>query len=735
MAPDMFDNFSVNEDKIDKLSKPTTTEREVAIFGVLKRAQQALSVSEIRNLINQYYNDDVSIQAYHKTINRLEVIGQLECTEEHPTKGKLYSIAPYMHAANPVTLDDIYEWTSLSPTEQIAKATDAQECLEDMKETILKKTAVALTKECPRTLFYNMISHLFEALKADLSMFREEELRDKKLKERIERQYKELHKILYRHLSIPPKIVDISNVKEIMKGDFKYLDGTDRKIQIDKDSLERILSYRIFGETFLYKVNLNIAKQSEARDRLTVAGSDGSTHASSLHLRTAQEFLDDPNVIVRFNNSMAYVHLPDDFKKKIPYPFHSIPITRSAMDDPANRGMIIARLMFPDIEDDSVYEHLSRCATDVVQWRVDHEVFSGTARSISAGKIYQTRIGAILPPPVVYIRNGTVTLQEREFGHYSRDDEYGEFVREGQRKAQEILRRLTSEDNRQVFAGAVKSTQLRIFTKLISWYISCGSKLAAGANGSPIDPEWEKKCSAAISDNQLMTSMLSILVNPEDAKQGEYWVSCAVVRQFHSTTEFFAANVQDKSEWESFFREKKEQDRETANKLNQICYWDTPDAEDDAFIYLCKNADYGMFYVGHTYGSPLPTLPRYEFFDSIRKYDTSEGAVQRVNQNIDRILNALHLTKFHIDSDHNIFTGKKVTKIVPYVVYRAHETGKEVGRFLESELRSAVISVLARFGKQRGIRPTDVDLIPISIQKFIRPMIDSFRKDEDTENR
>jgi len=321
-------------------------------------------------------------------------------------------------------------------------------------------------------------------------------------------------------------------------------------------------------------------------------------------------------------------------------------------------------------------------------------------------------------------------LQEREFSHYSRQDEYGEFVREGQRKAQEILRRLASEDNNQVFGGAVKSTQLRVFSKLISWYISHGSKDSNG--GQPIDSDWDKRYSAAITDNQLMTNMLSTMVDPIKAKNGEYWISCCIVRSFHSTTEYFAVPVDadSKEEWDKFFEERKQHDRVISNKLNQISYWDTPDAEDDAFIYLCKNADYGMFYIGHTFGNPLPSIPRYEFFDAIRRFSDPNDAAKRVNSNVEKIVRALDLTKFHLDSDHNFLTGKKVTKIIPYVVYQAHETGKVLGRYLESELRSAVISSLSRFRKLRGIRPNDVDLIPVSIKKFISNIKNSISPDE-----
>lgn len=729
-ATNIYKGMIKSEDS--KFPEPNTTEREVAIFRILAASDDPLSISEIRNAVLDLYEDKVSIQAYHKTINRLEAVGQLECIEEDNARGKLYSIAPYLHSANPITLDDLYELTSaVSPSDQIALVTEAQEYLEDKKDTILKTAANLLSNEDPRELFYEMILYHYNLLHSDIEMFKERDLRsDKKIKIRIENQYRELKKILYRYLSLPISIVNLIDIPEILKGNFTDENGLELGIQIDHDGLKEVLKHRIFGPNFLYSVNFS--QEKETLKNITVAGSDGSTHVSSLHLRTAQQFLDDPNLFIKFNNSMAYVHMPESFRSRIPFPYHSIPITRSAMDDPTNKGMVVARPMFPEIEDDSIYEHMSRCATDVVQWRVDRMVFSGTARAISPSKIYQTGTGSILPPPQVYLRDGTVSLQEREFSHYSRDDEYGEFVREGQSLAQEILRRLTSEDNSQVFGGTVKSTQLKVFSKIISWYISHGSKNRNG--GKPIDPDWDKRYSSAISDNQLMTNLLSTLVKPENVAKGEYWISCCVVRRFHSTTEYFTANASTKKEWDEFFEAKKRNDRATSEKLNQPSFWDMGHGDDDAFIYLCKNADYGLFYIGHTYGNPLPSIPRYEFFDSIRRFENSDDAAQRVARNIEKIVRALDLTKFHLDNDHNFLTGKKITKIIPYVVHQAHETGKVLGRYLESELRSAVISSLARFRKMRGIRPNDVDLIPVSIKNFISKVKDSLKNEEGDES-
>src|SRR2546423_1332602 len=108
-------------------------------------------------------------------------------------------------------------------------------------------------------------------------------------------------------------------------------------------------------------------------------------------------------------------------------------------------------------------------------------------------------------------------------------------------------------------------------------------------------------------------------------------------------------------------------------------------------VYLCRRADFGIFYVGHTGRDPAPYLPRYEFLDSLRSrgpgggtlwgagHERSGGgeaggeAADRVAENVRRIVEALDHTRLAIDGDHNFASHKRLVKIIPYVVHRAHE--------------------------------------------------------------
>ena len=60
-----------------------------------------------------------------------------------------------------------------------------------------------------------------------------------------------------------------------------------------------------------------------------------------------------------------------------------MPITRSAIDSPTNAGMVMAPFMYRELSEGE-YEHMAKCATDVVQWRADERVFIGGAPSSEA---------------------------------------------------------------------------------------------------------------------------------------------------------------------------------------------------------------------------------------------------------------------------------------------------------------------------------------------------------------
>ena len=95
-----------------------------------------------------------------------------------------------------------------------------------------------------------------------------------------------------------------------------------------------------------------------------------------------------------------------------------------------------------------------------------------------------------------------------------------------------------------------------------------------------------------------------------------------------------------------------------------------------------------------------------------------EPAAARVRRNVELLVAALDHTKFTMDPDHNFLTGKRLVKIVPAVVYRAHEYCKALGRRLETEMKSMIVANLHRLGMARRANEDAVSLRPLNARRF-----------------
>ena len=144
-----------------------------------------------------------------------------------------------------------------------------------------------------------------------------------------------------------------------------------------------------------------------------------------------------------------------------------------------------------------------------------------------------------------------------------------------------ILERIISGGDRSpIFAGAVKSTQMRLFVHALNWYIKRGSKARFGA---PIAADWDTARASAISDNAAMTALFTTLPRAND---GVYYVSCALLRQFPSLTEFYAHDLGGKS-WLDFFEDHRKRLFKTINIMAALYLTMPPLIFQMTIIYLC----------------------------------------------------------------------------------------------------------------------------------------------------
>ncbi len=682
------------------MSKPNVAERERAIVNHLNEEGSA-SAREIYDAVSAKLEDSVTREAYYKVLNRMEIAGKIEVQTEDSKRGRIYALTPTLNPDNPMTLDDVYEYLPYLPTTQaIAAAVDARDYYEEHRRTILRRTAQALLDEDPIDLFHRMLIDMIQLVEKDLAILRDQEIADAYSRHRFDADYKDLEQIAYRGLSLPHSAIHLPGLHKLFQSD-------QEQVTWNPNELRKALQERIFGNKFIYLVDIASERQTPARQQIVVSGSDGSMHAGTLALQSAKGYFEDISDIITFNNSTVYVRLSPLHAKQVGKKgmIYGAPLTRQTLDDPSYKGMVLAPFMYPDLSE-SEYEHMAKCASDVVQFRVDEEVFTGKAYDISPPERSQ------IPKPQVHIRDGTITPQEREFGHYRRPDAYGEMVREGIRRERTILERIISARNKPpIFAGAVKSTQMRVLSRLVNWYISKGS---ATTFGHAIEPEWNISRAAAISDNAAMTSLLAEL--PNNPNEGRYYVTCALVRQFPSLTEYY--NYDLKESWLDFFEKKKEQAlAEYDTHGGSLPYHATVDLADDDFIFMCENADFVYFYIGHTAGDPPPMIPRYEFLTSLRE-KSPEKASSAVLDLVQRLVDAIDAGGLAYDRDHNFMSSNTLVKILPYPIQQAHEYAKTLGKKLEAELRSIVISRLIEFKKLRS-SASDIIVRPVAVRDYL----------------
>ena len=700
---------------VEATRAPSVDERERAIFAYLRgREQEGATVREIWEQVSEKLGDGVTQQAYYKLLNRMVAAGKLDVVDDAADGGgRRHIVAPYLHAENALTLDDVYaQLEQLEPTDAIARVIDAREYFEERRADTLVRAAQALRDEDPRQLVARFLLDRAGELEADLELLRSDELHDRELEARVGGQLRELHQFAYRYLGLSKRAIDASPELAAGRG----------ALHVDEAELRRELAHRVYGHRAIELLDVNDVQHPQEWNRTAVAGSDGSTHASVLQIVTAQAFTDDVgSQAVTFNNSVAYLHLGASQRLRDgTRPYYSVPMSRSAIDDRSNRGMVMAKFMYRYLSD-AEYEHMAKCATDVVQWRADETVFFGRARALGTG--------TTLPRPRVHFRDGTITPQEREYGHYRRWNEYGDMVREGIAHGRVILDRVISAPGTAVFAGAVKVTQQRLFSSVLNWYIARGSREHFG---EPLDPGWDMTRAAHIADNEAMSFLLSTLNSERDV--GRYFITFQVMRPFHSLTEYYRQPERDDpSYWLEWFRgkqEREQRDYDSGEEPEPSYLASVADVEDENYVYMCANADYVSFYVGHTAGEPPPIAPRYEFLDSLRRMPADDAA-ERVESSVHMIVSALERSRFADDRVHNFLSRKTLVKIIPHVIAEAHQKCKALGRQLEGELRSIVIANLQGMRRARDLKPNEVKFLPLSVRRFVERYRDSLKDGDD----
>ncbi len=691
--------------KVERGAAPSgSAEREREILRFLREVKESTAASptalEIYRIVSSRLSDNRSIQAYYKTLDRLAASSRIVVLEEseRPYGARVYALAQGVSLSQAFTLDDIREAILYRKPAAILAAVERHNSyLEENRLTILKQTGQELLKETdPPGLVYSMLDESVVAFRATVDEYNVAP--DPSLWARLQEEYHHIRRVFLRELSLTHQALSLSPLESFERGD--------GSVGYSPSNARVEIAARVIGPAAMW-----ISRTDAHAAVGAVSGSDATVRFSQVRFLRASALQDLEGGLVSINSSLAVERLSPESatakgRKEM---VHSLPLTREAIDDPKNRGMIMLRVAYPDLTD-SEFEHAKKSATDVVQWRVDAAIFTGAATDIQAGEV--------IPRPAVHLRDGTVVPQEREHKHYIRNDAYGEFTREALRITRQIIQSIRdSRGRKRVFGGAVKSTQSTFFGSFINWYISRGS---AKRLGDPINADWQFSRSATLPDHIYMTHLFASLPPLES---GAFYTSFLVTRHFWSTTEYFASTsrVQEAGGWAEFIRAERDSRKRHRAITGEPPDWDEGiEIDDDDFVYLCDNVEYASFYLGTTGGDPAPLVPRYEFILPVEEHAQSRVPFALESQS--RLVESIQWSGLMPDRDHNMLTGRSLVRVLPYVVQRAHEMCKTFGAVLERNLHGAVALLLSRSGRAR-ITAGDVELAPVDPEKVIQSLL------------
>lgn len=716
----------------------TVALREKAIETYLVERDEPLPISEIYEHVSGELDDTISREAYYKIVYRMEADGKLE-RHELPTGRSSFGfkVAPYLSYNLPISREDIEALLEreTTPAEVIAHIIDAEALFREARTDVLRQAAADLLDEDPATLFTEMILDKLSVLEKGYALWRSLAPldRDSAFTVRLEQNLLELKTLLYQRLSIPREVVAL-NPQAFRQPDritalYGEHDGAADPDVIgprpNRQALHQALKARVVGGSFLREiVVLENTLSATQPTKVRVSGSDASMHIGGLNLAAAPHHTLEPEAVFTFNNGVVVAQGLNPVGDPERDQTHSTPFTRSELDWPRSRGLVMSRLLYPDIESDSVYEHAVKTANDVVQMRVEREILRGDA--------YDLEERRQIPPPQVLFRDGAVSPQSRDFQHYNRfGDFYGDIAAEGIHLQATILKHLLSRsepERRQIYAGVVKGTQLQTLSIAINWWIGKGS---TRKHGKPLDPCWEERA-RHIQEHAALTQLFAAIPDVrEKLRQGVFYTTCAVVRQFPAMTESFYMLSRNGQTWSEYFGARRDEllerfRRGEPSRLIQQAI------EDDPYVYLCGHADYVSFYVGHTAGDPAPLVPRYEFITSLRALtDAPQGGMHPkleehlgqitslVEDHVLRIVGALYQFKIDQDQDHNYLTDKKITRLQPRSILRAHEKSKAIGKRLEAEVASAITKKLIELRRLRASAPAAASFRPVTLRQFV----------------
>ncbi len=276
------------------------------------------------------------------------------------------------------------------------------------------------------------------------------------------------------------------------------------------------------------------------------------------------------------------------------------------------------------------------------------------------------RHGGLALKPDVHFRDGRIFPQDHLMNARI-ENRHGQLTREAIYRMSSTCR--AAEDLDILYCGVAKQVQLKVYSTVVNWYITRVMNKA----------EWNPT-GQIINDSEIMRHLIFDSGFAADTF-GQVLVTCPIVRRFET-----ASNLN---------RRTRIQMKRDLDSLGRVFHSRSLTARD--IVEEALKISVVMFFVGHSRTDEL-YVPRYEFATY------AEGATDRVEGSVVRVLSAMRLASFDADEDHLWGLEEPTRTLVPTPILVAHDISKRMGEELASTFaQKAIAEFTRRLREKRGV--------------------------------
>jgi DNA-binding transcriptional ArsR family regulator len=510
------------------------------ILGLIKRSGEPKTASDIAKELGESY-DNVA-KALRKLAESNLVIACGFRPKEVGRPEILYTsleLITYARMADESDLSSFDERSKIifreaPPTiDVIAKSLIEQfdPAIKKLMEEALRKAYIRLTKEDPVELLFQMarwtVTEFEKSVRDFVLADRDEQKR--KAHERIIKLIDFGFKVFNKYLSIPGE-----------KGQGPFRIGLD----FDAGEIERRVKNGGSSETIIDE--LRVFRENEIREHLrshvfgkavfekittippnsyTIVSTDASVQYVVAQL-SHSEFMESPRAAI--SAAVAAWYGVDGDKKEAfldPYPDPRT-WTKFVTEHAVREGYLIPPEMAIEL-DAYRWKRTVEAMMDLRHYTKDDL----TMRAAS-GPLPQERWGVVY----ALVRDGRVFPWEHTIGDFAEQGPHGYFVRQCQMSFWRLVDLVNDFKEELLYGGAVKWSQIEMFTRLIFWYLKYGSALTGERLWKDDDQKYDDIYifGRITTDQRLIKHAFNVLSEVIPKSNDERWITFRTIRRFYS---------------------------------------------------------------------------------------------------------------------------------------------------------------------------------------------------------